>query len=152
VSRSTRASIASSLLLFSLLAAACGESTTHSAAEVRRVLVAHGIETEAYSTEPPREYRTQAHAAELRIGLQLSYYASRLAGLAERKTARVNLAGDDVTVIVAQDPADAAWIAHVFGARGLFGPEHRVRTRRIDNVVILAGGPRVDAALEDLRY
>jgi hypothetical protein len=149
--RSRRASIASSLCALGLLVAGCGESTTHSGGEVRRALRAHGIETETYSTEPPREYRTQAHAAELRIGLQLSYYASRLAGLAERKTARVNLAGDDVTVIVAQDPADAAWIAHVFGARGLFGPEHRARPRRVDNVVVLRGGPRVDAALRDLR-
>jgi hypothetical protein len=145
VSRSTRASIASSLLALalSLLGAGCGESNTHSAGDVQRALARHGVATERFSTEPPREVRTQVAAASLRIGLILSYYGARLAGLAERKTPRVNLVATGPSIVVAKDSQDARWWAH-----WLRFP----RTPRVvDNIVVYGGGPRVDAALADLR-
>jgi hypothetical protein len=144
-----RASIASSLCALSAVAAGCGESNTHSAQEVRRALAAHGIETEVFPTEPPREFRTQASAVELRIGVQLSFYASRLAGLAERTTARRGLVGDDVSLIVAHNPQDAAFALYVV-AKPLLDQRAFRHARRVDNVVVLIGGPRVDAALRDL--
>jgi hypothetical protein len=141
VSRSTRASIATSLCALSVVAG-CGESTTHSAAEVQRALAQHGLRTERQSTEPPPQYRTKVAAASLRIGLQLSYYASRLAGLAERKTHRWQLIDDEASVLVANDVPDAVWVQHTFTF---------THTYRVDNLVVLKGGPRVDAALADLR-
>jgi len=151
VSRRLRRSIASSLCALGLLAAGCGESNTHGAAEVREALASHGIgDIEAMSTEAPPEARSKVSAAQLRIDVLLSYYASRLAGLAEHKTARVNLVGDAVSIIVATDPTDAAWIERSF--RYYHFPENvRQHVRRIDNLVVLEGGPRVDAALADLR-
>ena len=81
-------------------------------------------------------------AASLRIGVQLSYYASRLAGLAERKTHRWQLLGDEANILVANDVQDAVWVQRTFTF---------THSSRVDNLVVLKGGPRVDAALADLR-
>jgi hypothetical protein len=142
VFRLTRPSIASSLCALSLVAAGCGESTTHSAAAVQRALARHGIQTERESTEPPREFRAKVSALSLRISLLLSYYGSRLAGLAEHKTHRWQLLGDNASVFVANDPQDAAWLQRHYPFR---------RMQRMDNLLVEGDNPRVAAALDDLR-
>ena len=140
--RWTRPSIASSLCALSLVAAGCGESTTHTAADVQRALARHGIQTERESTEPPPEFRTKVSALSLRISLLLSYYGSRLAGLAERKTHRWQLLGDNANIIVANDQQDAAWVERFYRLG---------RMHRVDNLLVEGDNPHVAAALDDLR-
>ena len=128
-------------LLAALALTGCGESHVHTGAEVQAEFAKHGIRVAEFQpTKVERGYHVFFHRPSPTLLTFLGLVADRILTLGSRTAKNEILFGDTVSVIVLRDNVQAR-----AGARAGVGP------RRFDNLLVLGRGPRVDAALAELR-